>query len=164
VADRKTWILNASPLIALAKIDALHLPEQLALQVLVPEAVWREILRGPAEDPARRALENGWGSRESVASVPEQILEWGLGAGESAVLALTSKRHDAVAILDDNTARRCAQVLRLPVMGTLGMVLRAKVAGLIPTAADLVRDLQRAGLHLDAGIIRQALAGVDEIW
>lgn len=164
MAESDIWILNASPLIALAKIKALHLPDQLAPQVLVPEAVWQEVLRGPAEDPARKALEDGWGTREAVASVPEQVLEWGLGAGESAVLALTSQRQNAVAILDDSTARRCAHVLRLPVMGTLGVVLRAKIEGLIPAAADLVRDLQQAGLHLDPNTIRQALQGVSEPW
>lgn len=69
-----------------------------------------------------------------------------------------------MAVLDDSAARRCAQVLRLPVMGTLGVVLRAKIEGLIPAAADLVRDLQKAGLHLDAEIIRQALQGIGETW
>lgn len=70
MAEGDVWVLNASPLIALAKVEVLHLPEQLASQVLVPEAVWHEILDGPAEDPARRALEGGWGSKESVASIP----------------------------------------------------------------------------------------------
>jgi predicted nucleic acid-binding protein len=164
VPEAETWIFNASPLIALAKVDCLHLPEKLASEIIVPEAVRREILLGPAEDPARLALEEGWGLEASVASIPEGILEWGLGAGESAVLAASTQQRDAVAILDDDTARRCARALQVPVMGTLGIIIRAKVQGLIPSASALVRELQRAGLYLDLRTSRKALQGVEESW
>lgn len=162
--EAEAWIFNASPLIALAKVDSLDLPEKLASEIIVPEAVRREILLGPADDPARSALAEGWGGQASVDTTPEPIIEWGLGAGESAVLAISIERQNAVAILDDDTARQCARSLRVPVMGTLGIVLRAKVQGLIPSASNLVHELQRAGLYLDLGTIRKALLAIGESW
>jgi predicted nucleic acid-binding protein len=54
------WIVNASSVIALAKVGRLHLLDDLCKELLVPEAVVAEILAGPPSDPARRAVENGW--------------------------------------------------------------------------------------------------------
>ena len=56
------WIANASPIIALAKIDKLDLLLTPGRTLMIPEAVAREILQAPAQDAARRALESGWSS------------------------------------------------------------------------------------------------------
>jgi hypothetical protein len=51
----ETWILNASPIITLAKVGYLSLFDDLPSTFLIPEAVSREILNGPISD-ARPAL------------------------------------------------------------------------------------------------------------
>jgi hypothetical protein len=66
--------------------------------------------------------------------VPEQILGWGLGPGESSVLALAYANRGMEAIIDDLAGRRCASLLGIPVRGTLGIVLAAKKRGFIPQA------------------------------
>ena len=98
----ETWIVNASPIITMAKAGHLQLFDQLAT-VLILDAVVREILKGPLSDPARKVLESGWGRRISPIPIPEAVLEWGLGAGESAVLASALVRPQGSAILDDGT-------------------------------------------------------------
>lgn len=158
------WVVNASPIITLAKVGHLHLLDQLA-SILVPEAVVREIAAGPDSDPARRALEDGWGTRSAPGEIPESVLEWGLGAGESAVLALTLENSSRTAVLDDAAARRCARTLGIPVLGTLAVVLRAKQAGLIPSASQVAASLVQAGLRLDDETLRKALErGAAESW
>jgi predicted nucleic acid-binding protein len=52
----------------------------------------------------------------------------------------------------------------LQLLGTLGVVLKARHLGLIPSAAQLVRALLQAGLYLDEAILRKTLAGVGESW
>ncbi len=79
----EVWVVNASPIITLAKAGHLGLVTDLAEQVLVPEAVVSEVLAGPEADPARIALERGWGQRVLVEEVPALVLEWSLGAGEA---------------------------------------------------------------------------------
>lgn len=153
----ETWIVNASP-VTLAKAGYLHLFDRLTSTVLIPEAVVQEILSGPPSDPARKALESGWGIRLSPSSIPEKILEWGLGAGESAVLALALEQQGCTAVLDDEAARRCALALGIPLVGTLGAVLRSKRKGFIPSAVPVLRALRAAGLRLDDKTIRTALA------
>ena len=86
------WVVNASPVIVLAKAGYLHLLKELPAELLLPEAVVAEILAGPVSDPARRALEEGWAQPLGPARISAELLEWGLGAGETAVLAVARAR------------------------------------------------------------------------
>jgi predicted nucleic acid-binding protein len=158
------WVVNASPVIALAKADQLHLLPDLCRELLVPEAVVAEILAGPPSDPARQALQRGWGLAVAPQSIAPALLEWGLGTGETAVLAVAMERRPATAVLDDAAARTCAKALGIEVIGTLGVVLRAKRKALIPSAADVLKALRMAGLRLDDQVVHLALKGIGETW
>jgi predicted nucleic acid-binding protein len=160
----EVWVANASPVIVLAKAGHLDLLKDLPDELLLPEAVVAEILAGPASDPARRALEGGWGLRVAPERIPSELLEWGLGPGETAVLALARARAPCEAILDDAAARACAKAFGVPLIGTLGVVLRAKKRGQVAQAADVLKAVRAAGLHLDDRIIRLALGRVGEAW
>jgi predicted nucleic acid-binding protein len=159
VAD--AWVVNASPLIALGHAGMLDLLEQLPSELIVPVAVAEEILAGP-EDPAHRAMASGWGPRRST-TVPASVAEWSLGKGESAVLSLALD-VGATAVLDDRNARRCARTLGVPVIGTLGVILRAKNQGLIPAAGPVVRSVLDAGLYYDSEAVLKLLESIGESW
>lgn len=51
-------------------------------------------------------------------------------------------------ILDDALARRHAEVFRIALTGTLGILLDVKRRGLVPALTPLVDDLQRLGFRL----------------
>ena len=112
------WVLNASPLIVLCKIDEQHLLEQLASDILVPHAVISEINAGPEPDPARQFLAEEPYLGAKVAVEPE-VTSWDLGAGDSAVLSHAHTHPGWKAIIDDGAARRAARALDIPVLGTL---------------------------------------------
>jgi hypothetical protein len=156
----EVFVVNASPVITLAKAGHLALLTALAETILLPAAVVGEVLAGPESDPARRALEGGWGTRMPVRSIPSIVLEWGLGAGEAEVIAVVLEGSGRTAVLDDAQGRKCARALRLPLIGTLGVVLRAKRLGWITSAAEVLRELQEVGLHLDQQTIAVALSRV----
>ena len=50
------WVVNASPIILLAKVGQVELLPKLAGELVVPAAVVAEIEAGPASDPARAWL------------------------------------------------------------------------------------------------------------
>lgn len=88
-----------------------------------------------------------------------------MGAGETAVLSYASANPDWRAVIDDNFARRCATTFSIPVIGTLGVIIRARRYGLIPAAVPIIKDLQAHGFHIDEKIIRITLRQlVDEEW
>lgn len=114
-------------------------------------------------DAAARALAaHSWLERSPDGQVPLAIAAWDLGAGESAVLARALAHPGSLAILDDFAARTCAETLSIPVVGTLGLALRAKLDGRAPSARLLVEELRKAGLYLSDHLIREALALVGE--
>ena len=160
----EVWVANASPIIALAKIGQLDLLTNLSREILLPQAVVDEIVAGPLADPARQRIESGWGGRATARLVGPGLLEWGLGPGETAVLALAHERPPAIAVLDDAAARTCAKAIGVPVIGSLGIVLRAKKQGLLPAAADAMTALRNAGFYFDDEIVRRALQSIGEVW
>jgi predicted nucleic acid-binding protein len=106
------WIANASPIIALASISHLDLMERLSREIIIPEVVVNEIVAGPHDDTARQLIESGWGTRALPQRISSELLERGLGPGETSVLALAMERAPAIAVLDDAAARTCAWFLR----------------------------------------------------
>ncbi len=93
--------------------------------------------------------------------VPSSMLGWDLGAGETQVLAhCLANGHRAV--LDDAEARATAKVHGVPLIGTLGVILRARQAGLIQEARPLVERLIAEGSWLAPDLVRQALQRLGE--
>lgn len=86
----------------------------------------------------------------------------GSGSRRSQVLAFASESAGWEAALDDLDARRCAASLGIPVTGTLGIILRAKEAGLIPAAGPYVENLVLVGAHLSDALVERVLALVGE--
>lgn len=75
-------------------------------------------------------------------------MAWDLGAGESSVISLASNLPDSIAVLDDLAARRCAQTVGLQITGTLGLILMAKNARIIPSATTALNAVVAAGLFI----------------
>lgn len=154
----KPWIVNASPLILLGKINRLELLNALPTSFSIPHAVLLEILAGPDSDPAKIWI-HSYGSAFVIPDSPilPEILAWDLGAGETAVISLAMASNDSICVLDDLAARNCAAVFQVPVIGTLGVLLKAKIAGLIPTLKPEVDRLVSVGSMLSDQVIQEAL-------
>lgn len=159
----RRFVVNASPLILLARIDALDLLHQLAEEVAVPAAVLAEVRARPGQATViSESVERGELQMAPDARPPEEIAGWDLGRGESQVLTFALANPLWEAVLDDLEARRCARSLNVPVTGTLGVILRSKQAGLIQAARPLVEELVREGAYLARDLIDTALAKVGE--
>lgn len=154
------WIFNASPLILLGKIGRLDIIEQLNPAYAIPSAVVDEIFCGPENDPARVWLS----VRDRIHPIldslvaPADLLAWDLGSGETAVLAHCIGQKDRGAILDDQAARNCAEVYGVSIMGTVGILLRAKQAGLVSLLKPELLRLVDSGSLLSGAVIDQALS------
>lgn len=65
-------------------------------------------------------------------------------------------------VVDDLAARKCAAGLGVRVVGTFGLVLRAKARGHLPVARPIVEMLRENGMRLAPGLADAALAKVGE--
>lgn len=80
-----------------------------------------------------------------------------IGAGETEAISLGLQVGDAVVILDDLVARRIAHQLGLRVIGTLGVLLRAKRQGLITEVGPTLAALEKAGFRMTPKIRQEVL-------
>ena len=145
-------ICNTSPFQYLHQSGQLELLATLAERVFVPPAVVMELAAGRAlglDLPTPEALP--WVTVDTPRSLPGLALVRDLGEGESQVLALALEcQEPRVAILDDLLARQFARQLGIPHVGTLGILLQAKKAGLLPQVASVVERLESLGFRLSA--------------
>jgi predicted nucleic acid-binding protein len=159
----KVLVINASPLILLARIERLDLLVSLAKSIIVPEAVIHEIQAGSHLDGAADRIK----ALTSIVQVDNQVMSdrlrlWDLGAGESQVLAHGLQRPGSEVVLDDLAARRCARSLGLPMIGTLGIVILCRHRGILSAARPVVEALCDSGLRLKPTLMDEALAKVGE--
>lgn len=163
MAASENWVINASPLICLGKLGCLDWLGVLASELVVPSGVAAEIEAGPADDGARAWLRSS-GAQHVRASreIAEEITGWGLGRGESEVLSWARAHQGSIAVLDDRAARRCASVFNLPVLGTVGILMRAKRRNLIPQLSVIMDKAAKVGLYISPAVRREALRLVGE--
>ena len=147
-------VINASPLILLSNSDLAYILPELFAEIVVPNAVWEEIMLGPHQDQSMRLLpQYEWLRRVSSQIVPA-IDHWDLGAGETSVLSFAWRNQMYTAILDDMLAKKCARSFGLPTLGTGTILILAKEQGLIPSVEDALRTLQSKGLWITESVIR----------
>ena len=159
----RCWVVNASPLILLGKSEQLGLLGALAERIAIPRAVVREVGAKPDGDGILQAVNTSASFVIVDDEVPPpEILSWDLGAGETQVLAhAVAHGHERV-VLDDLEARRCAQSMGLAIIGTLGIVGRAKAMGAIHRAAPAIQRLREAGLYVSDELVARLLREVGE--
>ena len=80
-----------------------------------------------------------------------------LDRGESEALALAHEIGARFTLVDERAARRLCLELELIPVGTLGILLRAKEYGLIPSIRDRINKLSEAGFYLSDGVKRDVL-------
>jgi len=143
-------ICNTSPLQYLHQLGLMNVFRRLTGNIIVPPAVIEEIEEGYLQNidlPKVSSL--SWISIRSPISMSALPLVNDLGRGESQVLALALEEKDAVVIIDDRLAREAALFLKIRLMGTLRILLDAKIAGFIPSVAPLLDKLQALRFNLD---------------
>jgi predicted nucleic acid-binding protein len=142
-------ICDTSPIQYLYQLEQLHIIPKLANQVFIPSAVVEEIKIGHSLGVNLPKLEElEWVTVRRPISELALPLVSNLGPGETEVLMLALEMREAVAVLDDALAREMAETLDLRLTGTLGLLLDAKKAGLVPALRPLLDKLQSLRFRL----------------
>jgi predicted nucleic acid-binding protein len=162
-------LCNASPLVALGKLNRLDLLAGLFGKVQIPRAVYEEVVtqglvRGAADALTVRLF---WQRQQwPIVDVPQTVLSAYrppvvLDPGETEVLALAQSLPDPLVLLDDEVARAEARRLRLRLCGTLGILVRAHRGGLLSLdqAELLIGEIAaRSDIWIAARLCNEVLA------
>ena len=143
-------VADTSPLIVLARIGYFELLRDLYGSVTIPVAVDEEITRHPrgfnGERPAwimRVEVIN----QETLASVDED-----LHPGEAQAITLALEMGSTL-LIDERAGRRVARSRGLTIIGTVGVLAKAKQAGLIASFTEALPKLEAAGFYMSAELI-----------
>lgn len=148
-------VVDSSPLIVLLKSDLEDILPGLFGEIIVPEAVRREILAGKADDTAKRKLPKlAWAKRVPKTHSGETIKNYNLGKGETAVLNSALTISESIVLLDDFAARKCAKALNIQTLGTGGLLILAKRKNLISSVSETIEKVRCSGLWLSDEIIK----------
>lgn len=149
----KTIISDTSCFIILANIGELDLLQKVYRQILTTVEV---------------AIEYGerlpdWIVIESVNDKHSQkILETQLDKGEASALALAIETSDSTIIVDDYRARKVAEKPGINYTGTIGVIIKAKLKGIILSIKPLLAKIRQTDFRITAEIERQALKEAGE--
>ena len=149
-------VSNASPVIAFEQIGQLHLLQRLFEHIVIPPSVAREV--------APTVTLPVWMIQQSLMQpIGPQIVRGSLGAGESEAISLALELGARLVILDDRPARRLAQALHLPVIGTVGILLAAKRRSLLAAVRPSLDALLQHDFRISQRLYEQILVDASEI-
>jgi len=93
----------------------------------------------------------------------QQLLEMQLGKGESSAMALSLEIPDSILILDDYKARKTAEMLNLKFIGTIGLIIKAKLIGVVPSVKPLLQKIKQTNFRLSVDMEQYAIKEAGEL-
>ena len=158
-------VADAGPLIILAKCDQLHLLTALFSTLHLPQAVVQEVLMGGdwPEIPGLREFIKLATVHESIDDEWVEDLRIELHEGEIQAMAL-ARKFDALVLMDEAHGRRVAARNSVALIGTLGVLLRAKLRGLIPLIRPVVEQMKQGDYTISQSVVEQALRQAGETY
>ena len=152
-------ISDASPLIALARVNGLPLLQQLFTEVVVTDVVIAEVLTGrypDTEAPIQQSLAAGWLQVVAVDGSEPALPD--LDEGEAASIRLALSCGEPVLLLiDERAGRAVAQELGLSVAGTAAVIGLARQRNLIASARDVFAALHASDFRIAPAVIQAVL-------
>jgi len=92
----------------------------------------------------------------------QQILELQVDKGEASAIALALESPETIIILDDLQARRLAEQLGISITGTLGVIVKAKLNGIIPSIKPILTKIKQTDFRISAALEILALKNAEE--
>ncbi|MDZ8185375.1 MAG: DUF3368 domain-containing protein [Nostoc sp. ChiSLP02] len=161
-------ISNTSAITNLAAIQYLQLLPQLYTQVIIPEAVYRELTDIKPDVPGTSEVQAAsWLEIRQVTNcetIERLRYEVRLDPGESEAIALALELSADLLLIDERRGRAEAHRLGLRITGLLGILIEAKHQNLIIAVKPLMDALiSTSEFRVSPALYNQILDMVDEV-
>jgi len=149
----KVIISDTSCLIILTKIGEIDLLRQLYKTVTITQDISLEYGENLPD----------WFEVQQVKDhYRQQLLEMQVDKGEASAIALALETSDNIVILDDWKARKVAERLGLSVTGTLGVIIKARNTGIIPSIKPYLDKIRETNFRISEELEQIALKEANE--
>ena len=85
-----------------------------------------------------------------------------LDQGEAEVIALALEQQARLLLIDELTGRKVAESLQLPVLGSVGILIRAKQLGLIRSVKPYIENMMQRGVRYSHRFVISVLHAIRE--
>jgi predicted nucleic acid-binding protein len=156
-------VVNTSPWIALSTCGQIPLLKKIYQEVHIPVGVKEEILAGGKRGIGVRELAaSSWIKIGKIIDIEKVKLLFELDRGEAEVIILAKEKGINRVLMDEKVARLQAEVLGLDVIGTLGLLLRAKKNAMIPAIKPLIAKMLENDIWIKDEIVEGILRDAKE--
>ena len=144
---------DSSALVTLAVVNQLELLEKLYDNLYIPQAVFDEVTQigKPQSNKLRQFLQG------KVKQVDLTLTHLGLGLGELEAITLYKKLDADVLLIDDNRAKKYASLNGVKVIGSLGILVKAKEQGHVEKVKPFLDEIQKSEVYISQKLIEKVL-------
>lgn len=157
-------VVNTTPFIALCHVNRLEILKELYGQVIIPDAVYREI-SVKSDSVCKKMVDEAhdWIHIESIQDqLAKTMYKTQLHDGEVEVMILSKELAADVVIIDDANAKKHAKYLGLPVPVTLEVLIKAKQNGFIKELKPILLQLKEKGIYISQNLVELCLKQAGE--
>jgi predicted nucleic acid-binding protein len=149
----KVIISDTSCLIVFSKINELEVLKRLYSEIVTTEEV---------ADEFGQVLPD-WVSIQSVKNKHyQEELKLKVDVGEASALALAVENHDSLLIVDDFKARKLATSLGIDIIGSIGILVKAKNEGIIDSVKPFFERIRNTDFRISDDLEAAALKEAGE--
>ncbi|TVR87155.1 MAG: DUF3368 domain-containing protein [Saprospirales bacterium] len=86
-----------------------------------------------------------------------------LGKGEASSIAIALEFDDSLLIIDEKKGRKIAEELRIEIIGSLGVLIKAKERGIIKSVRDILTLIDKTNFRISQSIREKVLKESGEL-
>lgn len=155
-------VSNTTPIISLLKLDRLDILKQLYSSINIPVAVYQEIEAGKAKAYYKELSEITWINRVAIKNKQAVRNFLDLDPGEAEAIVLATELNADLILLDEKLGRFHAKHADLKFTGTIGVLIKAKRAGLVDKLKPLLVELKEKDVWISDKLVKEILKKVEE--
>jgi hypothetical protein len=147
-------VSDSSPLNYLALLSDFDLLRQIYRNVVIPPAVYREVVESGADYPVGQAVQAALGDWIFVAEAPGATQvdalrrDFHLDANESEAILVAEALKNASVLMDERRGVQCARSRGIVVIRTPLIYAHAKLLGLVGSVREKLDELRSNGFRL----------------
>lgn len=155
-------VSNTTPIISLLKLSRLDILKELYTKISIPFAVFQEIEAGKNKGYYQDLSKIDW--IKIIKIQDKQALKYflDLDAGESEAIVLATELGADTIIIDEKLGRFHAKHADLKVIGTIGILIKAKNQGIIKDLKPLLYELAEKNVWISEKLITEILKQTGE--
>ncbi len=138
----KAIIADTSCLILYEKIDRIGILQEMFSDLLVTKEVAAEFGELPGWITIQEATE-----KEQYKKLAEE-----LGKGEASSIALALESEESLLIIDERKGRKIAEDLGVDIIGSLGVLVKAKERGVINEVREILELIDRTDFRISPSV------------